>query len=782
MPRRIWLGLVWTLLLFLVASVAAPFLSADRFGKRIQRALETALGRKVEIGQVRFHLFRGPGFSLHDVVIHEDPAFGIEPMVAWVESVEANPSLPALWRGRLEFSSLRLGNPVVNLVKLDAPANRWNFQPLMTRSRIASLPHIAVRGGRINFKFGDTKSVFYVTNADLDVTPLSAGMEWSLRFSGEPARTDRAARGLGSFAGNGRWKPDRLSLDLELERSPIGEIITLVHGRDAGIHGVVSARLRLAGPLDDVQIAGRLHLAELHRWDQMPMKGDGWNLPLKGRLNLGSQRLELESGMGAKDVLPLQVKYHVTDYLSSARWGLEVAWSQLPVEPLTPIARHMGASWPEALKVSGTLDGALRYASGSGFQGSVALNGGSIGYPGSPAVRLGKADVVFERGHVRLAPTDLLVETETPRQAKVEADYWFAGDEMDLALSSDSMGVKDLPLGAARIATPLLEPFSKGYWKGRVRYQRSAQTGEKWTGRLQLADVEVAVPGLADPVEIRSAAARVDGTHLVLDKIDAQAGNVMLAGDYRYEPGAARPHRFRLQIPEADTAELERLLMPTLVRREGLLRRAFSFGRASLPEWLAERNAEGQVRIASLKAGEQEFRNVSGRVVWDAAQVTLADLRADTEGGSIWARVSANVRGAAPAYRANFVVGAVDWSGGAVDAEGWIEASGTGRELIARLRSEGSFSGRDVELGALAGVKTVSGCYRFEASPRAPNLRFTELQIAVGDELFLGRGASQSDGRLLLQLANGSRQMRISGTLAQLTVEPALGSEIQTRK
>src|SRR5262245_24038429 len=134
--RRICFALLWTLALFIAASIAAPFFSADRFGKSIQRALEKSLGRKVEIGEVRFHLFRGPGFSVHDVVSHEDPAFGIEPMVAWVESVEANPSIPALFQRRLEFSSLRLDNPVVNLVKLDAPANRWNFQPLMTRSRI----------------------------------------------------------------------------------------------------------------------------------------------------------------------------------------------------------------------------------------------------------------------------------------------------------------------------------------------------------------------------------------------------------------------------------------------------------------------------------------------------------------------------------------------------------------------------------------------------------------------------------------------------------------------
>src|SRR5258706_11159443 len=86
---------------FLVIGLAAPFLSADRFRSRIQKALESAIGRKVEIGKVRLDLFQGPGFSLEKVVIYEDPAFGIEPF-AWVESLEARPRWLSLWRRKLE--------------------------------------------------------------------------------------------------------------------------------------------------------------------------------------------------------------------------------------------------------------------------------------------------------------------------------------------------------------------------------------------------------------------------------------------------------------------------------------------------------------------------------------------------------------------------------------------------------------------------------------------------------------------------------------------------------
>jgi len=67
-----------------------------------------------------------------------------------------------------------------------------DFAELLHRTKFEALPALYVRSGRINFKFGDTKSVFYVTDTDLDVSPPSAlSGQWRVRFSGQPARTDR---------------------------------------------------------------------------------------------------------------------------------------------------------------------------------------------------------------------------------------------------------------------------------------------------------------------------------------------------------------------------------------------------------------------------------------------------------------------------------------------------------------------------------------------------------------------------------------------------------------
>ena len=113
---------------------------------------------------------------------------------------------------------LTLDDPSVNLVKPEAQS--WNVVPLVVstiaggaqtgaqQTRVSELPAIKIRGGRIDFKFGDTKSTFYVTNANVDITPRSSG-SFDLDFEGEPARTDRTSQGFGSFRAKGQALPTR---------------------------------------------------------------------------------------------------------------------------------------------------------------------------------------------------------------------------------------------------------------------------------------------------------------------------------------------------------------------------------------------------------------------------------------------------------------------------------------------------------------------------------------------------------------------------------------------
>jgi hypothetical protein len=215
-------------------------------------------------------------------------------------------------------------------------------------------------------------------------------------------------------------------------------------------------------------------------------------------------------------------------------------------------------------------------------------------------------------------------------------------------------------------------------------------------------------------------------------------------------------------VPKISATELERLLMPTLRRDQGFFERTLGIGKTEIPGWLAMRFADGSIQIGKLTLGDTELNQVRSRVRWSGARVDLLDAEARFENGAAYGRISADLTGRAPAYRLSYYLDAIDFKGGKIDADGKIETSGTGAGLLSNIHSTGSFSGRGLDI-----CKTASGCYRLEW----PRLRLTELQMQVGLDLFIGRGATQDDGRLLLELSSGAKQMRVSGALAQLAIE-----------
>ena len=773
--------LVAAALLLLAPAVLAPRFRADRFGPRIHHSLERALGRKVEIGEVRLSFFPTPGFSVDRVVIYDNPAIGIEPL-AYANSgsggLTARLSLWSLLRGRLEFSSVKLEDASINLVKTSAGSEpgHWNFESLLNHNFLAAFPEVHILG-RINFKFGDTKSVFYLTNVDLDVTPPSrAGREWKVRFAGEPARTDRPARGFGSLEADGKWNGRLLDLDLRLDRNAVGEVIALVRGQHAGIHGLVSSRLRFTGPLDNLRIAGNIMLQDIHRWDQMPPRGNEWPFGVSGRLNLLAQTLEVESHSASRQAPPISVRFRATDYLSQPHWGVSMNWNQFPLEPLLELARHMGAEIPSRLKATGKLDGAIGYAGQGSLQGELSFHDTAVTIPDSAPIRLEKAGFLFDRGHLHLAPA--LVRTAQDDQAQIEADYTFDTQNFALTITTESMDVASLRSQVALAAVPWLEQVQSGRWKGQLRYTwRPGPAGEEeeqtgWTGRIALTDARIPVAGVTEPLRIQAANAQIAaGGGIVLDHLQAQLGAIPARGEYRYEPAAARPHRLRMIVDDLDAAELERLLMPAL-RRGGLIARAI--GRVPVPGWLADRHVDGTLQIGALTIGDTRLEHVRARLQWDALKAELTAIQARLENGTLTGALTVNLRGARPAYRLVSRLRAMDCKSGKVDAEAQLETAGTGAELMQNLRAEGTFAGRGLDLAALPPLKSVAGSYKFAMSRKAPKVQLMDLQVATATEMFTGRGATQDDGRLVVQLTSGSREMRVSGSLAQLKVdEPA---------
>jgi len=769
--------------LFIVVAfgVAAPFLRADRLRPRIQAALEAALNRPVTLGAVHLNLFTGPGFTVDDVQIDDDPAAGIEPF-AHVESMQARIRWTSLFAGKLAFSILRLDTPSVNVVRM--PSGRWNIQPLLDHRPQSGAPHrraipdIQIRGGRIDFKFGDTKSVFYISGADVDVYANENG-DVVIRFSGAPARTDQASQTFGELTARGLLQTgangeDQLSMGLHLDRTAISELTRLFHGSDIGVHGFVLANAKLAGPLSKIAITGDLNISDVHRWDLMPSPGEGWTLNCRGLLDLIGHHLELATldtpAITPTQPDPVSVEFRLDDYLAAPKWSGSLQFRGLPAASLVETARHFGAPFPPGVQVEGKVEGSIGYSSQSGVGGQLTLANAAVKFPQGGSAEFDSAQVQIADGKVVLAPSD--IEMEDGQSAQVEGEYAF-----DNTHAAFRIATRQLTVGAAHLfeaaPIPLIEQLGQGAWKGWISYEKTAENPAVWSGQYELQNAVVEIPGIASPVRIASASVQMNGDGIQLTRMHGRAGTVKFDGEYRYQATALHPHRLRLTIPELQITDAERLMLPALRRTQGFLARTFRLRDQPLPKWLAERDADITVQVPGLMNGESLLGELRAHAVWRGASINVSDVEWRMEDTHASGKMAVNLAKAEPAYQLNGTMENFDYRSGQLDVDGEFTTSGIGPELLLNLRSKGTFEGRGIVLAPDAEMRVVSGAYRVAAANGIPRLLLSNVQVSQGADTLVGQGSSQPDGNLVLELTSGRRQVRLTGMLLPVHPEPA---------
>src|SRR5208282_2329435 len=229
---------------------------------------------------------------LETLVIHEDPAFGAEPMLRAPE-VTALVRLTSLVRGRLDISRLELTEPSLNLVRRED--GRWNWEALLERTERTPLaptakskresrpgfPYIEASSGRINFKAGQEKKPYALLNADFALWQESENT-WGARLKAEPLRTDMNLSDTGQLRMNGTWqragslRETPLQFSLEWDRAQLGQMTKLVSGNDKGWRGEVRLNATLSGIPAAMQIAADTSIQDFHRYDIS--SGDGLRL------------------------------------------------------------------------------------------------------------------------------------------------------------------------------------------------------------------------------------------------------------------------------------------------------------------------------------------------------------------------------------------------------------------------------------------------------------------------------------------------------------------------
>jgi hypothetical protein len=296
----VWVCLVLALLLLL--ALTPPLLNVNRLRRRIAASMSASLGRPVHLDRASIHLLPVPGFTLENLVVSEDPAFGFEPVIR-ANTVQATLRPSSLWRRQVEFSSIRFIEPSVNLVR--NAEGRWNLQSLMmhaasvdtapTEQRKAGpeprFPYIEATGARVNLKLGPEKKAFSLTDADFALW-LPSPKQWRVRLEAKPARTDTniadpgTVRLEGSLERAATMAEVPVDLRASWEGAPLGEASKLLGGQDAGWRGNLTVEATLAGRLGAAKLETKVHLEDLRRADFVPAQALDLAIECSGTLEM----------------------------------------------------------------------------------------------------------------------------------------------------------------------------------------------------------------------------------------------------------------------------------------------------------------------------------------------------------------------------------------------------------------------------------------------------------------------------------------------------------------
>jgi len=303
-PRRRRRWLVWACVVaaVMLLLLTPPLLNVNRLKRRVATSISASLGRPVQLDGVTMHLLPVPGFTLQNLVVSEDPAFGSEPIIrANVVDVTLRPS--SLWRRHVEFSSMTFESPSLNLVR--NAGGEWNVQSLLMHAASVTtaptaqqkagpeprFPYIEATGARVNVKLGQEKTPFSLTDADFGLW-LTSPNEWRVRAKGTPNRTDTniSDPGVVKLEGSLQRAATMAEVPVDLTASwtgaPMGEASKLVSGRDAGWRGNLSVEATLRGLLGAAKLTTIVRLEELRRSEFVPVEAMEVRADCRGTLDV----------------------------------------------------------------------------------------------------------------------------------------------------------------------------------------------------------------------------------------------------------------------------------------------------------------------------------------------------------------------------------------------------------------------------------------------------------------------------------------------------------------
>src|ERR1700687_932077 len=581
-----------------VAAVAALLLilflfrpGVYRLRNRIATSIGSALGRRVALDNVRFHLLPRPGFDLEGLVIYDDPSFSAEPMIR-AQDVSAAIRFRSLLRGRLEIANLSATEPSINLVR--NIQGRWNLASLLERNaqipaaptakgvyeRRPAFPYLEAGHARINFKLGQTKKSYALMDADGALWQDSDN-SWSARIKAEPVRTDFNLTDTGLLQINATWQRATslrltpVQFTVQWQNGQLGQITKLLSGKDGGWRGGVNFTANVSGTPEALRIESQTAIDGFHRYDIVGSENVRLATTCSGRYNAVTSTLAgllCESPVGG-GTLRLRGAFSLVAEVPNYDLTLEA--EKVPLISVVRLLRQAKKQIPGDLTASGLLSAEFRATrdvaataqddiqpqwTGNGSATNVRVasrlssNAGNAGKDegafGTIPLTLVNADsqgVSQEirrprprtkkqeqeknqepaETHLRIGPVALAMNVYAP----VNAGGWMSAGGYSLFLRGD-VELKDLFRLENVLGLPGARPAAEGSAKLDVTVSGPWQgfAAPAAGGTAPLRNVRAEMHGLNTPIEIASATIALDPDAVRMEKISARTGTTHWSG------------------------------------------------------------------------------------------------------------------------------------------------------------------------------------------------------------------------------------------------------------
>jgi hypothetical protein len=789
-----------------------------RLQRRLTARLGTVFGRSVEVGSYDFSLWGGPTLQAHAVTFGEDPRFGHEYFLR-ADSLTVRLRWQSFFHGHMELGAIALESPSLNLVRNSG--GDWNVAEWLPKSGggapSSSLPGAAVRfgridvtSGRINFKRGDEKLPFALTNVKGYMEPDRSG-RWTLNLEAVPTRAAVLLQQAGTIRVSGhvggtssRLRP--AVLDLAWDDASLSDLLHLAHGYDFGVRGDLGLVVHAETQGDNWALQGRAELRHLHRWD-FAVRPDNPALNVNAKMIL----YPLASGLDITEAT-IQAPH------SFARADAHFAWPSA-AEPQFAAQSVSAAASPAQFEITQSqldLNDVLAWirafhsdvAPDVSLRGFASVRAGFSAWPPRLTSAIGAiagADLASARLRVTAHLSQALFRYDHEMFSLLPATISYGSSDGAIHaeaiagagqrefpvyhLSGSLAQVRDLVATAGALGWNI----SRGWdlagpvrcdlrWQGaRFPWESQPVGSIEWGG--EPAGASLLTPFLNQPVkQIRARAELKPGLrHIALTA--AEAFGSRWTGTFDRHDLAAG-WQFALSTDALSVADLDRWLNPRW--RQSFLDRMLPFLNSSSPANAVPENlrAEGRINIEEFSLAPVALRHLQSDVRIGGRHLEVSGAKAEFFGGALEGSLDAQLT-AEPAYRLNLDYSGVDlaaltsafptladlFAGSASGEFALDSGGGTRADLVSSVECRGNARITDAKLQNINLLDSMH-----EAEPRSGSSEFS-----VANAVF-----ACGNGKIIFQrlrFTGAAQDIAASGSVdfsrnlnMQLRVLPAAGA------